>query len=50
MLWIFPGISGPVGYRPRPSTLQDVAQALGLSVVERGSEGPGTGRRSGKRI
>ncbi|XP_063741880.1 proteoglycan 4a [Eleginops maclovinus] len=31
------GLSGPEGFRPRPSTLQDVAQALGLS------EGQGTG-------
>ncbi|XP_039672075.1 proteoglycan 4a [Perca fluviatilis] len=35
------GLSGPAG--SRPSTLQDVAQALGLSVVEGGSEVPGTG-------
>ncbi|XP_078029036.1 proteoglycan 4a [Epinephelus lanceolatus] len=36
-------LSGPAGSRPRPSTLQDVAQALGLPVVEGGSERPGTG-------
>ncbi|KAK2843965.1 hypothetical protein Q5P01_010624 [Channa striata] len=35
------GLSGLAGSRPRPSTLQDVAQALGLSVVDGGSEGPG---------
>ncbi|XP_031733316.1 proteoglycan 4a [Anarrhichthys ocellatus] len=35
------GPSGPAVTEPRPSTLQDVAQALGL--VEGGSEGPGTG-------
>nr|XP_046264617.1 proteoglycan 4-like [Scatophagus argus] len=32
---------GPAG--SRPNTLQDVAQGLGLSVMEAGSEGPGTG-------
>ncbi|XP_051257019.1 proteoglycan 4a [Dicentrarchus labrax] len=37
------GLSGPAGSKPRPSTLQDIAQALGLSLVEAGSEGPGTG-------
>ncbi|KAA8587559.1 hypothetical protein FQN60_016421 [Etheostoma spectabile] len=36
-----PDLSGPAG--SRPSTLQDVAQALGLSVVEGGAEGLGTG-------
>ncbi|XP_068593886.1 proteoglycan 4a [Cebidichthys violaceus] len=35
------GPSGPAVTKPRPSTLQDVAHALGL--VEGGSEGPGTG-------
>ncbi|XP_074506268.1 proteoglycan 4a [Sebastes fasciatus] len=35
------GLSDPAGSRPRPSTLQDIAQALAL--VEGGSEGPGTG-------
>ncbi|XP_022056610.2 proteoglycan 4a [Acanthochromis polyacanthus] len=35
------GFRGPAG--PRPSTLQDVAQALGLSVVDGGPAGPGNG-------
>lgn len=48
MQWKFLGFSGLVGYRPRPSTLQDVAKALGLSVVDR--EGLGTGRGSGKSL
>ncbi|XP_071384253.1 proteoglycan 4-like, partial [Centroberyx affinis] len=34
--------SGP-SQGPRPSTLQDVAQALGIPLGEGGSEGPGTG-------
>ncbi|XP_042339512.1 uncharacterized protein LOC121940899, partial [Plectropomus leopardus] len=38
---VFPDFSVPAD--SRPSTLQDVAQALGLSVVDGGSEGPGTG-------
>uniref|UniRef100_A0AAQ6IGD1 Proteoglycan 4a n=2 Tax=Anabas testudineus TaxID=64144 RepID=A0AAQ6IGD1_ANATE len=37
------GVSGLIGPRPQPSTLQDVAQALGLSVAEGGSEGLDTG-------
>ncbi|KAI3375353.1 hypothetical protein L3Q82_021845 [Scortum barcoo] len=37
------GLSGLAGSRPRPSTLQDVAQTLGLSLAEGGSNGPGTG-------
>ncbi|XP_026168570.1 proteoglycan 4a isoform X3 [Mastacembelus armatus] len=37
------GVIGQTGPRPRPSTLQDVAQVLGLSVGEVGSEGLGTG-------
>ncbi|XP_045908017.1 proteoglycan 4a [Micropterus dolomieu] len=36
-------LSGLAGSRPRPSTLQDVAQDLGLSLGEGGSEVPGTG-------
>ncbi|KAM6989174.1 proteoglycan 4a [Tautogolabrus adspersus] len=32
---------GPAG--PRPSTLQDIAQAFGHSLVKEDSEGPGTG-------
>ncbi|XP_041804826.1 proteoglycan 4a [Chelmon rostratus] len=35
------GLSGPAG--SRPSTLQDIAQGLGLPVAEAGSEGPGAG-------
>ncbi|XP_028987008.1 proteoglycan 4a [Betta splendens] len=37
------GLSSPAAYRPRPSTMQDGAQALGLSVVEGGTEAPGIG-------
>ncbi|KAF3698892.1 Vitronectin [Channa argus] len=35
------GLSSLTGSRPRPSTLQDVAQTLGLSVVDGGSAGLG---------
>uniref|UniRef100_A0A3Q3LTM3 Proteoglycan 4a n=1 Tax=Mastacembelus armatus TaxID=205130 RepID=A0A3Q3LTM3_9TELE len=45
-IFYFPGVIGQTGPRPRPSTLQDVAQVLGLSVGEVGSEGLGTGRKS----
>lgn len=38
-------LSGPAG--SRLSTLQDITQGLGLSGVEAGSEGPGTGRTNG---
>lgn len=44
--WKFLGLGNLVGSRPRPNTLQDVAQTLGLSVVEGGSERLGTGRES----
>ncbi|XP_067330226.1 proteoglycan 4a [Channa argus] len=37
------GLSSLTGSRPRPSTLQDVAQTLGLSVVDGGSAGLGAG-------
>ncbi|KAM7401351.1 hypothetical protein PAMA_005513 [Pampus argenteus] len=37
------GFSGPAGTWPRTSTLQDIAQALGLLLVEGGTEGPGAG-------
>ncbi|KAM7378760.1 hypothetical protein PAMP_004359 [Pampus punctatissimus] len=40
---LYTGFSGPAGTGPRPSTLQDVAQALGQSLVEGGTEGPGAG-------
>eukprot|EP00064_Thunnus_orientalis_P007853 superscaffoldBa00000896_g7875 len=36
-------LSGPAGSMPRTSTLQDIAQALGPSAVEGGTEGPGAG-------
>ncbi|XP_042284524.1 proteoglycan 4a [Thunnus maccoyii] len=36
-------LSGPAGSMPRASTLQDIAQALGPSAVEGGTEGPGAG-------
>ncbi|XP_022624661.1 proteoglycan 4-like [Seriola dumerili] len=35
--------AGPGGSKSRPSTLQDVAQSRGLSVVDAGSEGAGAG-------
>uniref|UniRef100_UPI0037E84E85 proteoglycan 4a n=1 Tax=Semicossyphus pulcher TaxID=241346 RepID=UPI0037E84E85 len=34
---------GLAGFRPRPSTLQNVEQAFGPSLAEEGSEGPVTG-------
>ena len=43
-MFLFPG---PMPAGSRPSTLQDIAQGLGLSMGESGSEGPGTGRTSG---
>lgn len=47
LILFFAGLSGPAASGPRPSTLQDIAQALGLPVVEGGTEGPGTGRPKG---
>ncbi|KAM8728370.1 proteoglycan 4a isoform 2-T2 [Acanthopagrus schlegelii] len=38
-----PSGPGPMPAGSRPSTLQDIAQGLGLSMGESGSEGPGTG-------
>lgn len=45
LCFLFTGQTGAAD--ARPSTLQDVAQALGLSVAEGGSGGPGTGRTHG---
>lgn len=42
---LFLGLRGPEG--SRPSTLQDVAQGLGLSGAEAGFEGPSTGWTNG---
>lgn len=42
--FVFPA-GGPA--ETRPSTLLDLAQALGLSAGQRGPEGTGTGRVSG---
>ncbi|XP_035490483.2 proteoglycan 4a [Scophthalmus maximus] len=38
---------GLTGSRPRPNTLLDIAQALGLSEVDTGSERPGAGLLAG---
>lgn len=40
--YLFPGLTGS-----RPSTLQDVVQALGLSVMDVVPEEPGAGMKTG---